>query len=41
MKAVRGDEENIRVQFDFSMIDFDKRKELGPNSMCITFMLTL
>lgn len=41
MKAVRGDEENIGVQFNFCIIDFSKRKELGPNTICITFLLTL
>ena len=38
---MRGDEENIGVQFNLYIIDSGKRKELGPSTACVGFLLTL
>jgi len=38
---VRRDEENIGVRFNLYIIDSGKRKELGPSTACVAFLLTL
>lgn len=38
---MRGGEEDRGVQFSFYIIDLGKRKELGPSTACVAFLLTL
>lgn len=38
---MRGDEENVGVQFNLYIIDLGKGKELGPKTAYIAFLITL